>query len=182
MPDFTVIEGGGESGDKGREPIDWPGIKAKQAFEKLAIELLRALARGDDDGCRVTGALLDFLRNARETQSPTWELVHPVIQTLHERGLARNVERDSWEEDEKSILRAALQVAAKGMANDPAARGRMSKRRDTMHHALRNQEREQERRNREWASKPQLSLEEVRENLARRSRREKPPQSAPKLQ
>jgi hypothetical protein len=55
VPDFTVIEGGGGGGRD-----DFEAQMARQAFERLSVELLRALARGDDWGRRVSDALGRF--------------------------------------------------------------------------------------------------------------------------
>jgi hypothetical protein len=51
---FTVIAGG----SRGREP---PGVlQARNHFRQLVVELLRAIARGDDYESRVTRELLEF--------------------------------------------------------------------------------------------------------------------------
>jgi hypothetical protein len=65
MPDFTVIEGGGGEPKK-PEDSSVPAQDARNAFERLIIEVLRATGRGEDAGARVVQSLEDFLTAVRE--------------------------------------------------------------------------------------------------------------------
>jgi hypothetical protein len=148
MPDFTVIEGGGRGG--GRD--DFNAQMARQAFERLAIELLRALGRGDDWGCRVSGALTEFVKCARETEHPLARIVHETVEGLFNEALAYDPfgeSFDQYDSDRRHILQRALKVTAESMASDPAAKGRRSSRMSELNGAIEQHLIEMERRARE---------------------------------
>ena len=119
MPDFTVIEGGG--------PVDWLSERARVAFGKLVIEMLRALARGDDPGMKVLDAFNKLANKASEATTPAAVIIDEEMASLYVRALHR--EHDDTPSDErKRILEDALRVVAESLAEDPAAKGRKSKR------------------------------------------------------
>ena len=124
MPDLTVIEGRGQ----GRPPHDYEAEQAKYALQKLIIELLRALSRGDDYGSRVSDVMLEFWRSAGATQAPFRPMVHAVISDLHEEAMLDDNFSEGPDDCRKRIVQAAFRVAAEAMADDGAARARLSSR------------------------------------------------------
>jgi hypothetical protein len=128
MPDFTVIEGGGQ-------PDAWKAERAQAEFGTFVIELLRALARGEDHSRRVSEALADFLKAARETQTNLSGLVHDEIAALAERALAQRND-GTLSDERKEIVRLSMRVAAEAMARDPAAKGRLSSREGALMSAI----------------------------------------------
>jgi hypothetical protein len=78
MPDLKVIQGGGGGG--GRD--DFEAQVARQAFERLVVELLRAVARGEDWGGRVSDALVELINLARETKHPLSRVIHEAVERL----------------------------------------------------------------------------------------------------
>jgi hypothetical protein len=129
-------------------PPDWEAQYAQQALSTLIIELLRALARGDDDTRRVTGALIDFTQRASKAGTPLGEMVHATIARLHSVALANERDRDDFEAATRDILVHALRVAAESMADDNAARGRRSKRFYALNSAIEHEVRQREERSR----------------------------------
>lgn len=134
MPDFTVIEGGGGKDDESR---DWhvvnAGILSGQQFEQLAIEMLRALARGDDQG-RVSRLLLDLFSNLQLSERPVYPLVDAGIREIN----ARLVPEDfhAYDRGLGHLLSTALRLAAERVATDGFAKGRASQRLDSFQYAL----------------------------------------------
>lgn len=123
MPDFTVIEGGG--------PGDWPAERARAAFGRLVIEMLRALARGDDPGMKVLEAFNKFAKHASEASTPPAVIIDEEMSALYDRALRRE-HNDAPSDERRSILEDALRVVAESLADDPAAKGRKSKREDAL--------------------------------------------------
>lgn len=68
----------------------------------------------------------------------------------------RNLAHDPWQAGERTILRAALQVMAEGMAQDGLARGRQAKRREVLRQAIEYQRQVQNRRATEASEKPRM--------------------------
>jgi hypothetical protein len=129
MPEFTVIEGGGQGG-KPRE--DFKAQLARDGFEILTIELLRALARGDDYGVRVTKALIEFCKRAEAAETPLFEIVDKAISNLHDLAFKAHDRQHDHYRELAEIVQSALKVAAESMAEDAAAKARLSKRRTAM--------------------------------------------------
>ena len=140
MPDFTVIEGGGE-------PKDWERQISQQRFESFVVVLLRSLAAGEG-AYRLTQEFSRFLEHARKTEVPIGPVLDGAVYSLH--GQAFDVEdQDDFRADQRRILQAALRVIAESMASDSAARARLSKREDTLTHAIEERILGYERRSRE---------------------------------
>lgn len=92
MPDFTVIEGGG----KGRQSVE--EYLAREAFGRLVIELLRALARENDNGAQSAHALIDFIEKVRIADVPVLPIIGETISEFHD--LAFETERIDGHEAE----------------------------------------------------------------------------------
>lgn len=122
MPDFKAIEGGG--------PLDWPTERARDAFGALVIEILRALARGNDPGMKVLEAFNKFATHASEASTPPAVIVDEEMAALYGKALRRE-HNDTPSDERKRILEDALRVLAESLAEDPAAQGRKSQREDT---------------------------------------------------
>jgi hypothetical protein len=82
MPDFRVIQGSGNSQGSGKK-CDADGGWARHHLHSLIIELLRALARGDDAQGRVAGDLEGLLNHLPKTSAQVAKLVDEVIFELH---------------------------------------------------------------------------------------------------
>jgi hypothetical protein len=95
MADFTVIEGGG-SGPPENEAVD-----AGRAFRMMIVEVLRALARGDDPEERIASLLVDFTRHASSMKTPLSSVIADVISELHEE-VIREGPRDYGEEESRT--------------------------------------------------------------------------------
>ena len=117
MPDFTVIDGGGP-------PYDYEAEMAQNAFRTLVMEILRAVARGDDDGDRVRNALVRFSKYANEAKIPLREIIDSVLPALHREAFSD----DPIEGKYSRIVRSSLRLAAESMAGDGFAAGRRSSR------------------------------------------------------
>jgi hypothetical protein len=121
MPDFTVIDGGGEKKPK-KSYSD-----AAYHLEALLIEALRALGRGDDGRLSFAQSLISFYQSVAEAEEPLPEIVHQALSTLYDRAFAPSDR--IWEDNMRSIVRGALASAAELMARDELAVARQSKRR-----------------------------------------------------
>src|SRR6185437_7237508 len=117
-----------EGGDK-----DWDleSQVAQQVFEQLIIEVLRAVARGNDRDFRVVDALIAFTQRVDAAKTPLPTIIQKAFASLHERTFSEG-ESVSREIDLKDIVRASLKFAAETMALDSAARGRRSSRRSDL--------------------------------------------------
>jgi hypothetical protein len=129
MPDFTVIEGSG--------PPDRQTEYARQAFRKLVVEILRALARGEDGELRVIEALNDFVTNASQASTSAGVIVDDELVVLFDRALRQDL-NGGFRDDGKAILTEGLRVIAESLADDPAAPGRASKRQSAFRQAIEN--------------------------------------------
>jgi hypothetical protein len=141
MPDFTMIEGDGSG------PPDWPTVYARQFFRRLVIEILRALARGDDSGLRINEVMRDFIGYASRTSTPSGIIMDDEIRVLFDDALRRDFD-DTSSDDQKAILQAALRVVAESLAKDPAAKGRRGSRDEAFRQAIERYVIERERRTR----------------------------------
>jgi hypothetical protein len=162
MPDFTVIEGGGGSGEP-KKPEDSPirAQDARDAFERLLIEVLRATARGEDAGARVVQSLQDFLTAARETSARSYDLIDDTFRRIYEYRLKPT--GDGKREDEtKAVALAALSWTAEMIATDGFAKGRRSQREDKLTYAIEELIRYKEEKAREWGGS---YVEDVTKNL-----------------
>jgi hypothetical protein len=76
----------------------------------LIIELLRALARGDDSAQRVASSLVELFKHLSKTSTPLNILVGAVIADLH-----RRVVPSPNDPDVNAIVISSLRVAAAAM-------------------------------------------------------------------
>jgi len=147
MTKFTIIDGGGE----GRPPrSEFHTARARETLGTLIIELLRALARGDDNGMRVTDALIDFYKHASQSEAPLGLIVEDKINRSYERALAHVYRDDSVDAEIRDICQAALRVVAEALAPDTAAKGRKSSREDALRKAIERHVLESEKRSRSY--------------------------------
>lgn len=127
MPDFTVIEGGGQS-------RDWDSEAAQDHFEEFVVALLRSLA-GGGASYQLTQQFFRFLEHAQKTGVPIGPVLDGAVKNLHEMAIdAAGVE--NYETERKNIVREAMRVAAESMAKDNAARARLSKREEALIRAV----------------------------------------------
>jgi hypothetical protein len=129
MPDFTVIDGGGDRGING-----FAGQHAVQSFEDLVIEVLRKLARDPHSVGRITQLMFAFTNAAGEFEGPLFEIIAAALGSLNARTFGSA--QTELDQETQDILRYALRVVAESMATDAAARGRLSQRRNDMRTAI----------------------------------------------
>lgn len=123
MPDFTVIDGGGEK-------RDWDREISQQHFEDFILALLRGLASGDQT-YRAKEQFFQFLEHAQKTQVPIGPVIDGAIKELH--GMAFNTENVAgYEYEQIAVTQAALLVIVECMAKDNLAKARLSKREDSL--------------------------------------------------
>lgn len=133
MPNLTVIEGGGK-GQPNR--LDAEAEWAEDRFADLIVELIRAVARGDDRENRVLRALNAFIQHASNTSRPAAELVQGAIEWSHERGFGSKDDPPDYEAELRELVRTTLPLLAETLAEDDAAKGRKSRRHTTLTAAL----------------------------------------------
>jgi hypothetical protein len=108
-PRFRVIEGGGQERVRENPGTAWAQIH----FRTLCVEILRALARGDDRQYRVVRAFDDFLAEVSEC-GPLGDVVNPAISEMYEEIGPRGALSENQEEL-RAIIRSSLQVAAESL-------------------------------------------------------------------
>jgi hypothetical protein len=126
-PKFTVHDGGKPPG--GGEPPDYNTPNARYRLRKLAVEIMRAVARGDDPTGRVYDELQALSVHLSKSQATIDEVFGATFREMNEEIEPRG---DDYDGEIGAILAAALQVAAERSAEDPAARGRASKREERL--------------------------------------------------
>jgi hypothetical protein len=119
MPDFTVIDGGGDRGRADRE-------LSQQYFEDFVVALLRSLASGEHT-YRITEQFFRFLEHAQESSVPIGQVFQVAIRDLNDRAIPFP---DGFlrVEEKTEILLAALRVIAERASTDSLARARLSRR------------------------------------------------------
>lgn len=127
MPDFTVIEGDGQS-------RDWNSEAAQDYFEEFVIALLRNLAAGGYS-YQLTQEFFRFLEHAQKTGVPIGRVFDEAVKNLHEMAVD-NAGVEDYEAERRDIVREAMRVAAESMAKDNAARARLSKREQALTRAI----------------------------------------------
>jgi hypothetical protein len=152
---FTVIEGGGQ------RPPDRHAGAARYHFQQAIIEILRALARGYDAENRISAHLSEFLRHTAKADASFEAIVGDAIAESNKEIDHREAGHFSEQESETIVLRA-LQVAAEAIATDPAAKGRLSRRRSELRSAIEAQAIRRERRARELRQSRPKTPEESR--------------------
>jgi hypothetical protein len=128
MPDFTVIDGGGEKHDFNAE-------MAQTDFRNLTIELFRAIARGDGNSFRVMDLVINFYKHATDSDATVHQLVDPVISELHQVAF-RDESSSRFDVNTMDVVRDALRLAAETMARDSFAKGRRSQRESEMRRSI----------------------------------------------
>jgi hypothetical protein len=143
---FTVIDGDGPRGP--REPEDPHADSVRYHFRRLAVELLRALARGDDHGGRLFGEIISFINHAAElNRPPLGMLMAEVFQDLGKEISPESKKR--YEAELDTVVLAALRVAAETWTDDGFTRARLSDRRQELGREIEDYVVEHERRSRE---------------------------------
>jgi hypothetical protein len=132
LPDFTVIEGGGPDRPP---PEDFEALAAEAALRMLAIELLRAMVRGDDDEARVERALEKFSKHFSKSTSSAHSIISKATKDLHQ-DLKPDRDRSSLSMHTDRIVVASLRVAAEQCCDDNAAAGRRSGREQDLRSAI----------------------------------------------
>jgi hypothetical protein len=141
---FTVIDGGGKGPPDQGGPND---ADARYHLRRLAVELLRALARGDDHGGRLWGEIIAFINHAVELKRPPLgTLMAEVFQELAQEISPEGKKR--YEADLDLIVLSALRVAAETWTDDGFTRARKSDRLRDLDRQIEDYVVEQERRSR----------------------------------
>lgn len=131
MVDLRVIEG---SGSPEERRAAYAEAMAADAFTGLAIEILRAVARGPDNAYR-TGMALQFLYE--RLAAPDVHLhasIHEGVRDVHERLMPSD--QNAYDAELRWLLQCALRLAAEMLATDGFAKGRASQRQDDFRRAL----------------------------------------------
>jgi hypothetical protein len=116
---FTVIEGGGPP-----DPGDPRAEDARYHLRRLAVELLRALARGDDHGGRLWGEIISFANHAAQLKRlPLGTLMAEVLQELSNE-ITPEGREDSYEAEVGAVVLTCLRVAAETWTTDGFSRAR----------------------------------------------------------
>jgi len=118
---LRVIQGGGEG------PPDRDGPAAIEAFKAIAIELLRAMVRGNDREGRVSKNLVRFYSHIGKTRRDPPLIVDEALEQLN--ACIDTDPKLDLRDDLEHIVQASLRVAAESCCTDNAAQGRTSKRR-----------------------------------------------------
>jgi hypothetical protein len=150
MPDFTVIEGGGE-------PTRWEQELSQQYLEDFVITLLRTLG-GGGSAYRVREQFFRFLEHARENELEIGPIFDGAVRDLNARAFNTEARTDR-DAEYKEITQASLSVIAEKMATDGLARARLSKQQVNLRYAVEEKLLGSERRSREsgWSYMKELT-------------------------
>jgi hypothetical protein len=121
MPDFEVIEGGG----KRRGPRDFEADMARSRMNTLIIELLRAVARGDDRENRVGRTLIELFKHMSATDAPVYDMTSGPIADAH-KSVSEDRDLERYQTEIADIVLASLRVAAESCTSDGFSAGRKS--------------------------------------------------------
>lgn len=109
MPRPTDIDDGGN----GDHHDEW----ARRHLLSLIVEILRAVARGDDRQYRVEEQLMRFLERVTQMSAPLHDIIQKTVEAAHDRSVAVRYNRVCDTENSiRSIVRAALRLAAETCA------------------------------------------------------------------
>jgi hypothetical protein len=162
MPEFRVINGGGKGrGESGGGRDSFDAERAQQAFARMVVEILRALARGDGNAWPITKHFFEFCDLAAAAETPAGLLIDKAIGELHDEALAARwggESRGDFEENFRGMLGPALKAAAEAMTSDGFAKARYSTARRALIEAAEHFLAERARRARE---RPSLSRREA---------------------
>lgn len=145
MVDLRVIEGNPSPEER---RAAYAQAMAADTFEVLAIEILRAVARGPDNAYRTGVAVQALFERLAAPGVHLHASVHEGVGNLHERLMPSD--RDSYDEDLRWLLVCALRLAAEMLATDGFAKGRASQRQDDFRRALERHLLEREEDARKW--------------------------------
>jgi hypothetical protein len=129
MPDFTVIDGGG----KRRGPSDFEADMARQQIDTLIVEILRAVARGDDHENRVGRTLIKLFKHLAAADVPVYDVTSGPIADAHK---SISGDRDGYQMEIAEVVLASLRVAAESCATDGFAASRKSKAESRLDHSI----------------------------------------------
>lgn len=119
MAKFTVIEGDGP-----RPPHDFDADLAKQHLRRAVIELLRALARGEDYSARFLRELNAFTGYASKTDAHAGNMIHDVITEMH--SAVMKDDHSTRRGDVGMIVLESLKLAAEQSTDDGFTKARVS--------------------------------------------------------
>lgn len=131
MVDLRVIEG---SGSKEERRAAYDEARAADSFEALAIEILRAVARGPDNAYRVGSALQELYEKLTAENVRLHAPIRAGVLNVHERLIP--VEEDPYDGELRWLLHCSLRLTAEMLATDGFAKGRTSQRRGEFRQAL----------------------------------------------
>jgi hypothetical protein len=140
----STIEGGGKGGDEDAPP-NFHDSLAAQAFRRLTVEILRAIARGDDLSGRIKDNLADLAKHMSATDTPFNTIVNGTVAHLYQKLSSKD---PSCPELERIML-ASLEMAAETCAGEGFAKARAGKREDTLIATIKRYMINNERRSRE---------------------------------
>jgi hypothetical protein len=123
----SPIEGGSKGGHAGAPPSFHDGLAA-QAFRRLTVEILRAIARGDDLSGRIKDNLADLAKHMSATDTPFNTIVNGTVAQLYQKLSSKDPSVPELER----IMLASLEMAAETCAGDDFAKARAGKREDTL--------------------------------------------------
>ena len=134
MVDLRVIDGGG--GERDDRNAQWAEEMAAQALERLAVEILRGVARGPENSYRVGTAVRDLYEHLtpESIKVRLYATMDAGLRSVNSRLLPDNPNK--WDEELPWLLKCALRLAAETIATDGFARGRASQRRSDLDHAI----------------------------------------------
>jgi hypothetical protein len=128
MPDFTVIEGGGE-------PTDYDALAAQDAFRMLSIEIIRAMVRGEDVNGKIGKKVIEFNQHLRKSRKNLFEIIDGTMREMR-KDLSPDRDFDAPSFHVDRIVSASLQVAAETCCFDNAAEGRRGSRENNLFAAI----------------------------------------------
>jgi hypothetical protein len=140
----SPIEGGGKGGDAG-DPRNFHDSLAAHAFRQLTVEILRAIARGDDLSGRIADNLADLAEHMSATKTPFNTIVNAAVAQLYQKLSSKDPSVPELER----IMLASLEMAAETCAGDGFAQTRAGKREDTLIATIERYVINRERRSRE---------------------------------
>ncbi|MBS7544332.1 hypothetical protein [Ancylobacter oerskovii] len=147
MVDLRVIDGGGGEGSD--KQAQWAEEMAAQALERLAVEILRGVARGPENSYRVGTAVRDLYEHLtpESIRVRLYATMDAGLRSANSRLLPENPYK--WDDEFPWLLKSALRLAAETIATDGFARGRASQRRSDFDHSIEQYVLQKEERSRE---------------------------------
>ncbi|WP_127089071.1 hypothetical protein [Aquabacter cavernae] len=153
MADLRTTDGGG--GEAGDDSARIAEAGAAWAFEKLAVEMLRGIARGGQSSYPVGSALYDLYGHLTTDEVRLFPAIQSGLQALKGRLLPDD---NPCDEELRWLLRAAIRLAAERLATDGFAKGRASQRENDFRHDLERYLLNKEERARKYGGSYLMSL------------------------